>query len=258
MEYLPIKTRIMQPPQDNLFSLLEESLIDVKEGDVVVVTSKVVAIHQGRCVSIDTFDKDAYIKEAAQLIIPRTYWGTVLTITNNMFVSSSGVDQSNSNGYCTLLPKDPFASAEEIHTYLAEKFCTHQIGVVITDSHSVPCRYGAVVGAIGWWGFQPLVNHIGKGDLFGRLIEHERSNLVDGIAAGAGVVMGEVDECTPIVVARSIPNLTFTDLRAGDTLFAHLRMTLCAYCMNVFHKVIFLRTEFLYPTRVLCNPSTGR
>jgi coenzyme F420-0:L-glutamate ligase/coenzyme F420-1:gamma-L-glutamate ligase len=209
----------MQPPQDDLFSVLDESLTDVRKGDVVVVTSKVVAIHEGRCVKAEDFDKDTYIKEAAQLIIPRSYWGTPLTITNNMFVSSSGVDQSNSGGYYTLLPKEPFLSAQKIQEYLVQRFGTAKIGVIVTDSHSVPCRYGAIVGAISWWGFEPLLNHIGREDLFGRKIEHERSNLVDGIAAGAGVVMGEVNECTPVVIARGVPGVTFTDADTKDTLF---------------------------------------
>jgi F420-0:gamma-glutamyl ligase len=185
----------------------------------VVVTSKVVAIGEGRCEPVATFDKKAYIQKAAQVIIPRTYWGTVLTITNNMFVSSSGVDQSNSNGYVTLLPEAPFQSAQKIHEYFTKRFALKNIGVVITDSHSTPCRYGAVVGAISWWGFEPLQDHVGRKDLFGRKIEHERSNLVDGIAAGVGVVMGEVNECTPVVIARGIPAVTFTNENTRDTLF---------------------------------------
>jgi dihydrofolate synthase / folylpolyglutamate synthase len=219
MQYIPIQTRVMQPPKDDLFSFLGDSLTDVREGDIIVVTSKVVAIGEGRCVHAQDFDKDLYVAETAQVTIPRSYWRTPLTITNNMFVSSSGVDQSNSNGYYSLLPKDPFVSAEKIFEYLALRFNTRNIGVIITDSHSVPCRYGAVVGAISWWGFEPLQDHIGREDLFGRKIEHERSNLVDGIAAGAGVVMGEVGECTPIVIAREVPNLVYTKENTKDTLF---------------------------------------
>jgi coenzyme F420-0:L-glutamate ligase/coenzyme F420-1:gamma-L-glutamate ligase len=219
MEYIPIHTKVMKPPKDDLTTFLDSSLSDVREDDVIVITSKIVAISEGRCVGAEDFDKDAYVQESAQVIIPRSYWGTALTVTNNMLVSSSGVDQSNSDGYYTLLPEKPFVSAQKIHEYLAKRFNTERIGVIITDSHSVPCRYGAMVGAIAWWGFEPLLNHIGREDLFGRKIQHERSNLVDGIAAGAGVVMGEVDECTPIVIARGVPNLTFTQRDTKDTLF---------------------------------------
>lgn len=209
----------MVPPQDDLLAVLDTYLTDVREGDVVVVASKVVAIHEGRCVPHDEFDKDAYVKETAQVIIPRDYWNTMLTITNNMFVSSSGVDQSNSDGYYTLLPKEPFVSAKYLHKYLTKRFEIENVGVVITDSHSIACRYGAVNGAISWWGFEPLVSHIGRSDLFGRTIKCERSNLVDAIAAGAGAVMGEVDESTPVVMVRDVPSLEFSVKNTKDTLF---------------------------------------
>jgi len=50
MEFIPIKTRIMQPPKDDLYPLLDEYLTDVEENDVVLISSKVLAIHQGRCI----------------------------------------------------------------------------------------------------------------------------------------------------------------------------------------------------------------
>jgi len=81
---------------------------------------------------------------------------------------------------------------------------------VITDSHSQPLRRGAIGISVGFWGFEPVVDHIGKKDLFGREIKIEQSNLVDGLAAGATVVMGEVAECQPVVIARGVPELTFT------------------------------------------------
>lgn len=219
MEYIPIKTRVMQPPQDDLLAVLDEYLIDVQEGDVIAISSKVVAIHEGRSVLKDGFDKEGYVRESAQVVIPRDYWATFLTITNNMLVSSSGLDSSNSDGYYALLPKEPFVSAKYLHEYLTKRFAIQNVGLIITDSHSVACRYGAVNGAISWWGFEPLISHIGRDDLFGRTIEHERSNLVDGIAAGAGVVMGEVDECTPVVVIRGVPGVEFTQENTKEKLF---------------------------------------
>lgn len=219
MELISIKTRVMVPPQDDLLVVLDTYLTDVHEGDVVTISSKVVAIHEGRCVPYGEFDKEAYIKEAAQVVIPRDYWSAKLTITNNMFVTSSGVDESNSNGHYTLLPKEPFLSAKYLHEYLTKRFAITNVGVIISDSHSVACRYGAMNGAISWWGFEPLVSHIGRSDLFGRTIRRERSNVVDAIAAGAGVIMGEVDECTPVVIARGLSKVEFTHENTKDTLF---------------------------------------
>jgi dihydrofolate synthase / folylpolyglutamate synthase len=223
MQFIPVKTRIMQPPKDDLVVLLDESLTTIQECDVVLISSKVVAIGEGRCVARDEFDKTAYVKEMAEVIIPRPYWGTDLTITNHVLISSAGVDQSNSNGYYTLLPKDPFASAERIYKYLIDRFGLRECGVIITDSRSQPCRYGAFGYALGFWGIEPLKSHVGKADLFGRTIRVERSNVVDGLAAGAVVVMGETAEQTPIVIARDVPSLTFQTGNLRDNLFCPLK-----------------------------------
>lgn len=214
MEYIPVVTRVLVPPQDDLFAIITESLPVLHEGDIVVVSSKVVAIHEGRCVKKDEFDKEAFIQKEAELIIPRNYWKRPLTVSRHAFVSGAGIDESNGNGYYILLPKEVFASAKWIWESLCTSYCLKNLGVIVSDSASAPFRFGATGVALGWWGIEPLQNHIGRTDLFGREIQYERSNLVDGIAAGATVVGGEVDEATPIVIARGVPRVTYVD---GDT-----------------------------------------
>lgn len=219
MHFIPIKTRILQPPKDDLWAVLDESLLEVQEKDVILISSKVVAIGEGRCVAEADFDKKRHVQQSAEVVIPRPYWGTDLTITNHVFVSSAGVDRSNSNGYYTLLPADPFVSAERIHRYLIDRFKLKEVGVIITDSRSEPCRYGAIGVGIGFWGIAPLDNHIGKEDLFGRKIRVERSNVIDGLSAGANVLMGETAEQTPVVIARAVANLEFREGNLRDELF---------------------------------------
>jgi len=219
MQYIPIPTRILQPPQDDLFAVLDETLSDLRPTDVLLVSSKVVAIHEGRCVSVDEFDLAKHIANEADVVIKRDNWSSPLTIINHVMVGRAGVDRSNSNGYITMLPQNPFKSAQAIYQHVKARLGFSQFGVIITDSHSVPCRYGAVGGAIGFWGIKPLVSHIGKPDLFGRKIKVERTNMVDGIAAGANLVMGEVAECTPLVIARDVPNIRFEEGLLRDELF---------------------------------------
>lgn len=222
MQFIPVKTRILTPPQDDLFAVLDESLRDIEEGDVVLVSSKIVAIHEGRCISTEDADKVKMVEEESTLLIPRPYWGTPLSITHNAFIGAAGIDESNADGYYILLPKDPFKSAETIWHYVRKRFDIKNVGVVITDSHSTPLRYGAVGISIGFWGFVPLADHIGKEDLFGREMKIERSNVVDGLASGASVVMGEVAEQTPVVIARDIPDLVYSNKNEKDTLFSPL------------------------------------
>ena len=133
MQYIPIKTRIMQPPQDDLFAVLKESIKELHEGDVVFISSKIVAIGEGRCVPLDEVDKEAVVQAEADLIIPRDYWGSPLTLVHNVFISGAGVDKSNGNEHLILLPEDPFKSVKEIHQFLKEAFAVENIGVVITD-----------------------------------------------------------------------------------------------------------------------------
>jgi dihydrofolate synthase / folylpolyglutamate synthase len=211
MQLIPIKTRVLLPPHDDLFAALDESLTDVLPGDIIVVSSKVVSIHEGRCVPIDGTDRAALIESEADVLIPREYWPSPLTVTRHAFIGTAGIDESNGAGYYVLLPKDSFASAQALYTYLSKRFETQSIGVVITDSHSSPFRRGATGISIGFHGFAPMINHVGSLDLFDRPFKIEVTNLVDGIAAAANVVMGETNECQPVVIARGVPNLYFTE-----------------------------------------------
>lgn len=219
MQLTPIKTRIMNPPKDDLFAVLNEYLVDVQEGDVILISSKIVAIDEGRCIKNEDIDKDALVRDEAVFLIERDYWGSPITVMHNAFIGTAGIDESNAGGYLVFLPEDPFASAQRIHTYLKERFNVKNIGVIITDSHSQPMRYGASGVSVGFWGIAPVKDCKGEIDLFGREMKIETSNIIDGLAAGATVVMGEVAECQPVVVARDVPDLVFVEGNKKDELF---------------------------------------
>jgi len=220
MQFIPIKTRVMQPPQDDLLSVLDGSLGDFTEGDVLMVSSKVVAIHEGTCIPTAEGLKEKLVQEEADVIIPRDYYNTPLTLAHNTFIGAAGIDESNGDGHLILLPKDLFLSAKNLYEYIKAKKQLKYFGIVIIDSQSTVLRYGATGVALSWWGIRPLQDHCGRSDLFGRAIKHERSNIVDGLAAAATVVSGEVDECMPLVIARAVPNLVFTEENTKDELFA--------------------------------------
>lgn len=220
MQFIPVKTKIFLPPQDDLFHELETVLPPLLDSDVVLISSKVVAISEGRCLNIDEADKAKLVEAEADYIIEADYRPQPLTIKHHTFLGAAGIDESNGNGYFILLPEDSFASAEAIHQFLTKKYQLTHLGIIITDSRSLPLRYGATGVALGWWGIAPLQDHIGASDLFGRAFKYERSNIVDGIAAAANLVSGETDECMPIVIARGIPNLVFKDGNTKDELFS--------------------------------------
>ena len=117
MELIPIKTRRLEPPQDDFFAVLDESLTGVQEGDVVLISSKIVAIGEGRTAKLDEVDKATLVAQEADLLIPRAYWKSPLTIIRSAFIGTSGIDESNAGEYVVLLPADAFMSAQKIHTY---------------------------------------------------------------------------------------------------------------------------------------------
>lgn len=210
-----IKTRKFLPPKDNIFELLDNHLPSLKEGDLVFITSKVLAIHQGRCIKIsDEISKEKLVRQEADYFINRndkTKHKMPLTIKNNTFVSVSGIDESNSNGYYTLWPKDPNQLLKKIHTYLTEKNKIKKLGVITTDSHVLPLRRGVTGVPIGFYGFEPIQDLRGTPDIFGRKLKYTQVNLIDPYAAMAVQVMGEGGNQTPIVLIRGAENLKFVN-----------------------------------------------
>ncbi len=211
MQVLPIKTRILLPPKDNLSEVLDDSLPKLGERDVVVVTSKIVSIGEGRCVPLGTpAQKRLLIKQEADYLARfKGARRSVFSVKGHTVVGSAGIDESNANGHWILWPKDPFRSAKGLWSYLREKHQVSQLGIIITDSTSPPMRLGCTGISIGFFGIHPVLRYVGKTDIFGRTFKFERANLVDGIAAAAVVALGEGDEQMPIAVVRDIPNLRF-------------------------------------------------
>lgn len=211
MKVLAIKTRKFLPPKDDLWDLLS-SIKSLKENSVVAVTSKVVAIGEGRCIPMDKISKDQLAIKEADKYLPReaSPGGWILhTIKNNLLIASSGVDESNGANYYILWPKDTQKSAKRIWQILRQKFKVKNLGVIITDSRLVPLRRGVVGIAIGFFGFKPLKDYRGKKDIFGREFKMETSNLPDSLATAAVLVMGEGLEQQPIAIISDIPQIEF-------------------------------------------------
>ncbi len=81
---------------------------------------------------------------------------------------------------------------------------------MVTDSHTAPLRRGATSIGIGFWGFHTVNHHTGKKDIVGREMLLSATNLVDAVSGAATVVGGELDECTPLCIARDVPHVRFT------------------------------------------------
>jgi putative folate metabolism gamma-glutamate ligase len=209
-----IKTEKILPGSISLFELLDKHIINLNEKSVVVVTSKIIAICEGRVVKkISEEQKDELAKQEADLYLPREFnqYGFMITIKDNMLVASGGVDESNGNGFYILWPKDSQKSVNEIREYLAKKYNLKNLGVIITDSKLTPVRYGVTGYTIAHSGFNALRNYIGKPDIFGRLMQAEKTNVSDSLAAAAVLEMGEGNEQQPLAVITDVKSIEFQE-----------------------------------------------
>lgn len=212
MQVLPIKTRRFLPPQDSIFPDSLEALVTLPERSIVVITSKLVSIDQGRCIPVDAISKDELIRKESDYFLDRDKVpGSFVmhTITAKTLIPSAGIDESNANGYYILWPNKIEETLRLYHRQLEERFGTKDFGVLISDSRSMPLRRGVVGIALGSYGFSPINDYRGAIDLFGRTLTASQLNVTDSLAAAAVATMGEGSEQTPIALISDIPFVSF-------------------------------------------------
>lgn len=216
MQFIPIKTRKFQPPKDDIFKLLDESLPKLREGDVVFITSKILSIHQGRCIKKSKIknQKSKLIKQEVDYLLPAKKIGgsdIVLTIKDHTLIPSAGIDESNANGYLILWPKNVNILCRQICDYLKKKHCINKFAIVATDSHTTPLRWGVTGISIGFFGLEPTFDYRGRSDIYGRKLKYTKTNIVDALSGMAVLLMGEGNERTPVVVLRDAKFIKFTN-----------------------------------------------
>lgn len=213
MKALPVKTRKVTADTVTVEEFLDESLGELAEGSIVVISSKVVAICEGRIVPMDSIDKDELIKKEADHYLPARLgeYGYHFTITHKTLIASAGIDESNADGNYVLWPADPQKSANAIRLYLKQRFGLKNVGVIITDSTCTPMRIGTLGISIGHSGFAALRDYRGQPDLFGRPLQVTNSSIAGGLAAAACLLMGEGSEQTPIVILEDLSFVAFQD-----------------------------------------------
>ena len=202
-----VKTHKITTEDRDIFAILDKYLPQIEENSVVAVTSKIVAITEGRVIKAEGIDKEVLAEEESEVYLPKetNKYGFTLSIKNSTLIASAGIDESNGNGYFILWPKDPWASAAKIRDYIREVRGIKDIGVIITDSKTTPLRWGVTGVGIAYAGFNPLKSYINTPDVFGRPLEVTKENILDGLAASAVLVMGEGSEQTPIAVIADVP-----------------------------------------------------
>ncbi len=177
---------------DDLAGILADGLRDLgaADGDVVVVTQKIVSKAEGRLVP--DAERDRWIeRETARVVARRD--DLVIAETRHGFVcANAGVDVSNvAAGFAALLPEDPDGSAETLRAALRDLLGVDLLPVIITDTFGRPWREGLVDVAIGVAGMPALLDLRGGVDHAGRELEATVVAVADQVAAAAGTVMGK-------------------------------------------------------------------
>jgi coenzyme F420-0:L-glutamate ligase/coenzyme F420-1:gamma-L-glutamate ligase len=219
---------------DILVDGLQRSNIELADGDILVVTSKIVSKAEGRMVDLATVtpseraqelarqaDKDPRVvelllQESAEILRVRV--GTIIVEHRLGFVcANAGIDHSNvspllageepgvrAEDQVLLLPLDPDASSRAIREKI-EAQTGKKIGVMVIDSHGRAWRIGTVGACIGLSGIPALMDERGWKDLFGYELKITVVGAADELAAAASLVMGQAAEGTPAAHVRGFP-----------------------------------------------------
>ncbi len=201
-----------------ILEAIDRSQIEVQNGDILVVTHKIVSKAEGRVVELDSIkpstkaismakehDKDPRImelilKESSQIL--RAKDGIIISETRHGFVcANAGIDQSNVKGdTAVLLPLAPDESADRIRCSVKEKV-GKEVAVIITDTFGRTFRNGQTNVAIGIAGINPIKSYIGTYDMYGRKLRVTEIAVADEIASASELVMGKA-EGTPVAIIR--------------------------------------------------------
>lgn len=227
-------------PEDDLTELLLAALAQqhtpLADGDVVVVTQKIVSKAEGRVISPETVEpshmasmaaaqghKDAnyyevVLRESRRIV--KMDRGVLITETHHgLICANAGVDESNVDGgrRVTLLPVDPDASAQALRGALRERVGV-EVAVIISDTFGRPWREGQVNIAIGAAGIAPLADYAGVQDSGGYTLRASIIAVADELASAAELVMGKID-AVPIAIVRGY-SYTPSDVGAGPLIRA--------------------------------------
>jgi coenzyme F420-0:L-glutamate ligase/coenzyme F420-1:gamma-L-glutamate ligase len=187
-----------------ILGALASSGESLRNGDVLVVTHKVISKAEGRIAEIASEEEYRKLVEDEADSIIRRRGDLVITKTRHGFIcANAGVDRSNTaEGTAVLLPIDPDRSAHRLRVEI-ERVLDVSIAVVVTDTFGRSWRRGLVDVAIGVSGLPAIVDLRGTTDAYGRILDVTEIAIVDEIAAAADLVMGKASQ-VPAAILRGL------------------------------------------------------
>lgn len=206
---------------DAIATAAQQAQRPLRDGDILVVTSKIVSKAEGRVVDLSTVEVSPFARQYAErwekdpavieLVlrearrVVRQVGPVLITETRHGFVcANSGVDQSSSGGHglAVLLPLDPDASARRIRADLRQRGL--DVAVIVSDTFGRPWREGQTDVAIGIAGMHPITSYIGQVDPHGHEFRVQALCTADELAGAAELVKGNLSR-VPAAVIRGFP-----------------------------------------------------
>jgi dehydro coenzyme F420 reductase / coenzyme F420-0:L-glutamate ligase / coenzyme F420-1:gamma-L-glutamate ligase len=192
----------------DLAALIHAAAPTLTDGDIVVVTSKIISKTESRVI---TASREEAIAAETVRVVARRGETQIVETRHGLVLAAAGVDRSNTApGTVVLLPADPDESARRLRKALRERTGSC-VGVIITDTLGRPWRTGQTDAAIGVAGLSPLHDYRGEADTFGVPLEVTVTALADELAAAADLVKGKTT-AIPVAIVRGLAELvTETD-----------------------------------------------
>ena len=205
IEIIPVYGLPEFKKNDDLIEILTTTLKNNSEtllnGDVVIVTQKIISKIEDRAVDLKVTDINEVLKEESTQIL-RKRGETVIARTRHGFIcANAGIDKSNiDKGYALLLPVDPNKTANTIRRKIKAEFDL-DIAVIISDTFGRAWRKGQTNVAIGSSGIEPLTSYIGTTDSYGNDLMATEIAIIDELAGASELVMNKVDK-VPVAIIR--------------------------------------------------------
>lgn len=254
MHLFSIKFPIIRKKDDLLHILikkLKEEPHQIQNGDIIVISEKVIATSQGRVVhledvkdiskkAMDMAKKYDMDKRIVQLILEESSMilgglpHVILAKVNDFLIANAGIDQSNAGkDNVVLLPANINQVVWDYYRRIREKFDLENLGIIFADSRVQPLRKGTIGIAIATAGFEPIEDLRGRPDLYRRPLEITMRAVADDLASAAQFLLSEADQQTPVVIIRDA-NVDFTE---NPTLDPKMSPEECLY-MNIFSQYL--------------------
>ena len=209
---IPLPSTVDVVPGTDLVEMLRAAVtaadVDLRDGDVVCVASKVVAKAQGQVVPLPPGDpteaRRALARDEARRVVADSPWALIVETRHGFVCANAGIDASNvGDGGALLLPHDPDGFAADFRDAITAHSGV-DVGVLVTDTFGRPWRLGQTDVALGAAGAPVLRDERGGTDLHGHTLDVTVAAVADEIAGAADLVRTK-DSGAPFVLVRGLP-----------------------------------------------------